>query len=221
MSLKVGKSPKPTQKTKNRYSAFSGNDVTPQEVALKEAALLNSIVAPQAPQVSNTFSRYSQVPNLEQQVAQVSNGFPTMGQGNPYLDVPNTGASGSYLENLGRVESNGKWDAYNKGSKAYGRFQFIPSTEKAYAKKLGLSIEQARTPEGQLAMVERLTADNHNGLIKAGFEPTQENLYLSHQQGLGGALKMLRGGQAKAINLTSNGVSSYDEWRNKFAPKFR
>ena len=160
---------------------------------------------------------------------------PEMGTGNPYMDMPrdsntsygnkdtntarDTNTTSSYLENLAKVESSDNWTAHNKGSGAYGKFQFIPSTEKAYAKKLGMSTKEARTPAGQIAMVKAFTEDNRKGLIRAGIDPTQENLYLSHQQGLGGAVKMIRGGKAKAINLKSNGVSDYSSWRNKFAPK--
>ena len=130
------------------------------------------------------------------------------------------GGSGDYYRNLASVVSGGKWDAYNKGSGAYGKFQFIPSTEKAYAKKLGISIDQARTPRGQMAMASAFTNDNKRGLIKAGFTPTQQNLYLAHQQGLGGALTMLRGGQASDINLRSNGVSNTSQWFDKFGGRF-
>ena len=221
MSLKVGKAKHRTkQQPGNRYNAFSNNAVSP-EVLQEEAMLLDSLVAPEVPQIQNAFSAYTQIPNLEQQVSEVSNGFPVMGHGTPYMDIPTNGASESYLGNLAAVESNNRWDAYNKGSKAYGKYQFIPSTEKAYAKKLGLTLAQARTPEGQTAMVSRLTEDNRTGLTKAGFEPTQTNLYLSHQQGLSGAIKMLKGGQAEAINLTSNGVKNTNEWMKKFAHRFR
>ncbi len=137
----------------------------------------------------------------------------------PYSEPLANGGSG-YFNNLAVVESAGKWDALNKGSGAYGRFQFMPKTEKSYAKKLGISIEEARTPAGQMAMVSAFTNDNRKGLQRAGFEPTQKNLYMAHQQGLGGAIKMLNGGQAKSINLTSNGVSNTDEWLAKFGHRF-
>ena len=135
-------------------------------------------------------------------------------------NIGSSGGSGSYLSNLADVESGDNWNALNQGSKAFGKFQFIPSTEKAYASKLGISIDQARTPEGQMAMVSAFTNDNKNGLIKAGFEPTQKNLYMAHQQGLGGALTMLKGGQASQRNLQGNGVSNTAEWIAKFAPRF-
>jgi len=130
------------------------------------------------------------------------------------------GNQGSYFKKLAGVESGGKWDALNPGSGAYGRYQFVPATEKQYAKKLGITIEQARTPSGQNAMVSAFTKDNAAGLKRAGFAPTQRNLYLAHQQGLGGAITMLNGGQASKINLESNNVSNTDEWMHKFGRQF-
>jgi len=155
--------------------------------------------------------------------------LPVSPQANPYTQLETTkfnedivanGGNGSYLDNLAGVESNNKWDAYNKGSGAYGKYQFIPSTEKAYAKKLGMSIAEARTPAGQTAMVNALTADNRKGLIRAGINPTQENLYMAHNLGLGSALSALRGGPVKMKYLKGQGVSSISEWRRKFAPRF-
>ena len=180
-----------------------------------------------APVQTNPYTEIGFEPTVE---------VPEMGNGNPYMDMSrdsntsygnkdtnttrDTNTTSSYLENLAKVESSDNWTAHNKGSGAYGKFQFIPSTEKAYAKKLGMSTKEARTPAGQMAMVKAFTEDNRKGLIRAGIDPTQENLYLSHQQGLGGAIKMIRGGKAKAINLKSNGVSDYSSWRAKFAPRF-
>ena len=134
--------------------------------------------------------------------------------------VGGSGSPGSYLSNLANVESGDNWNALNQGSKAFGKFQFIPSTEKEYASKLGISIDEARTPRGQMAMVSAFTNDNRNGLVNAGFEPTQKNMYMAHQQGLGGALTMLRGGQASKANLQGNGVNSTDEWNAKFGHRF-
>ena len=151
---------------------------------------------------------------------------PEMGNGSPYMDIGTSSAptsiesEGSYLYNLAKTESSNKWDAYNKGSKAYGKYQFIPSTEKHYMSKLGLTKKQARTKEGQTMLVKALTDDNMKALTRAGYPVTQENLYLLHQQGASGGINLLRGGKAKAINLKSNGVSDYSSWRNKFAPKF-
>ncbi len=133
---------------------------------------------------------------------------------------PSSKGSGSYLDNLSAVESAGNWNAYNKGSGAFGKFQFIPSTEKAYAQKLGMTIPEARTPEGQMKMVSAFTNDNRKGLVNAGFEPTQENMYMAHNLGIGSALSALRGGSVKQKYLEGQGVSTVKEWRDKFSPRF-
>jgi len=128
--------------------------------------------------------------------------------------------SGSYIDNMIKVESGGDYNAHNKGSGAYGIGQFIPSTEKAYASKLGMTIPEARTKSGQMKLISAFTNDNRRGLIKAGFEPTQKNLYMAHNLGLGSALSALRGGSVKQKYLQGQGVSSIAEWNRKFAPRF-
>jgi len=133
---------------------------------------------------------------------------------------PNTD---SYLKQLANVESQGKYDAYNKGSGAYGKYQFIPSTEQAYMKKLGYTQAQARTPEGQEAMIRRLTADNRAGLIKAGYKPTNMNLWLAHNQGLGGAKAILSGGNVNMHNIRSNipkGKGTVQDYLNYWGSRF-
>ena len=167
-------------------------------------------------------SLLSQVMSASRPQVDVPSSVPQLSKYEPQEPTSNRSAfeGGDYLQKLAQVESNGDWNAMNPGSKAFGRFQFIPSTEKTYAKKLGMSLDQARTPEGQMRMVSAFTADNRNGLLKAGIEPTQENLYLAHQQGLGGAINLIRGRGTKQINLTSNGVNNYAEWRKKFGSRF-
>ncbi len=129
-----------------------------------------------------------------------------------------------YFDKLAKYESGGNYEAYNKGSKAFGKYQFIPATEKAYAKKLGFTIEQARTPEGQEAMARRFTDDNKRGLEKAGIPVTDFWLYTAHQQGLGGA-KKLHSGQAMnkrnvGSNLPEGGPATNQNWKNQWSDRF-
>ncbi len=129
-----------------------------------------------------------------------------------------------YFDKLAKYESGGDYGAYNKGSKAFGKYQFIPATEKAYAKKLGFTIEQARTPEGQEAMARRFTDDNKRGLEKAGIPITDFWLYTAHQQGLGGA-KKLHSGQAMnkrnvGSNLPEGGPATNQNWKNQWSDRF-
>ena len=109
------------------------------------------------------------------------------------------GDMSSFKSKLEKVESGGSYDAYNEGSGAYGKYQFIPSTLKEYAKKTGQTIEQAKTPEGQDKMFEKFTSDNATRLQKMGIAPTELNMWIAHNQGIGGAASIL-----KAKKLTPN-----------------
>ena len=109
-----------------------------------------------------------------------------------------------YLSRLAKVESGGDYTAVNKGSGAYGRYQFLPSTLNALAKDMSIPVSEAKTPIGQDKLIREFTRRNRNALIKAGYEPTPLNLYAAHQQGIGGALNMLAGGSKYRKNIASN-----------------
>jgi hypothetical protein len=78
MGLEVNKVRHRTkQQPKNRYSAFSADVVSPEELQ-EEATFLNTLA---------TTSGYPQIPNLEQLAEEARNSYPTMGNGNPWMDV--------------------------------------------------------------------------------------------------------------------------------------
>lgn len=93
-----------------------------------------------------------------------------------------------YLARLRQIESNNGKDTYNKSSGAAGDFQFIPGTARQY----GLN-----DPYDTMAAADaaaRLAQDNRVRLQQAGIDnPTGAQLYLAHQQGAGGAIKLLQG----------------------------
>ena len=196
----------------------------------------NDIVAPLIPspqpvRESQSSLATSGIPSDDTEPSQLSevsrNGIPQIGK---LEDDPNTlegkrrlVSGDRYLDKLASVESGGNYNAHNKGSGARGKYQFIPSTEKAYAKKLGMTINEARTPDGQERMIESFTDDNKRGLERAGIEPTDMNLWVAHNQGLSGAIDMIKHGKGNTKNIKSN-ISGGDatvenylaQWSSKF-----
>ncbi len=107
----------------------------------------------------------------------------------------------SYLETLRQVESGGDPLAKNPNSSAKGLYQFIDSTGKEFGLDKVEFGTEAYTQAEERA-VRELTSRNEAGLEKAlGRSPTQGELYLAHQQGLGGALKILQNPTKNAVEL--------------------
>ncbi len=110
--------------------------------------------------------------------------------------------SADYYQKLARVESGDDPLAQNPKSSARGRYQFVSGTAKQY----GLDRHDFGTPEYEKAeevAVQQYTQDNYSYLKeKLNREPTQGELYLAHQQGAGGAEKLLATDQnAKAVDI--------------------
>lgn len=105
-----------------------------------------------------------------------------------------------YFKQLAKIESSDNPNAKNPVSSAKGRYQFIDSTAKQY----GITA-QFGTPEyeqQERAAVEKFTVDNFNQLQKAlKRAPTPGELYLAHQQGAGGASKILSSPNARAVDV--------------------
>jgi len=103
-----------------------------------------------------------------------------------------------YLQRLAEIESGGDPNAKNPKSSAGGLFQFIDSTATEY----GLSKEDKFKPEKAIPAAKKLTDNNRAALKKAiGRDPTDGELYLAHQQGAGGASKLLANPDELAINI--------------------
>lgn len=106
------------------------------------------------------------------------------------------GVDAATLRGIAWLESRGKAHAKNDKSSAGGLFQFIDDTAAAYGLKDRFDPNQAADAGA------RLLADNKAGLTRAlGREPTPGELYLAHQQGLGGATKLLANPDARAIEV--------------------
>lgn len=127
---------------------------------------------------------------------------PTASAPSPLLDLfsqkeQQHGLPAGYLGRTASIETGGKFDtsAVNKDSGASGLFQFVRSTARQY--KVDPFDVQSSTDGAA-----RLAADNARGLRTAlGREPTGADLYLAHQQGVGGAAKLLSNPDALAASL--------------------
>ena len=101
-----------------------------------------------------------------------------------------------YLARTRQIESGGGVNVYNKNSGAAGEFQFIPSTAKTMGLKNPYDFESAADAAARLAVANRAQ------LVRSGIEePTAAQLYLAHQQGAGGATKLLSGGDKPATSI--------------------
>lgn len=101
-----------------------------------------------------------------------------------------------YLQRTAAIESSGNPNAQNPNSSAGGLFQFIDSTAKQYG------LTNKMDPVASTEAAARLAADNKAVLSRAlGREPTAGELYLAHQQGGGGATKLLANPNARAVDV--------------------
>jgi len=101
----------------------------------------------------------------------------------------------NYLVPTRQVESAGGRNTFNPLSRAAGDFQFIPRTARAYG------LTNPYDPAASADAAARLARDNMAALRRAGIEITPENLYLAHQQGAAGAVRLLSGGNVPAQQI--------------------
>lgn len=134
------------------------------------------------------------------------------------------GVDPAYMTRLAMVESGGNVNSANPNSSARGPFQFINSTAKQYG------LANPNDPAASSDAAARLTLDNKAALTQAlGREPTQGELYLAHQQGAGGAAKILAnpnapiesivGADAARLNGATPGMTAgqfAQKWTSRF-----
>lgn len=134
------------------------------------------------------------------------------------------GVDPNVLMRIGQIESGLNPNAKNPRSSAGGLFQFIDSTAQRYG------LANKFDPAASADAAARLTRDNAGYLAKVlGRQPTGPELYLAHQQGAGGAAKILAnpaadaasvvGGKAVALNGGRPGMTA-GEFANLWATKF-
>lgn len=91
------------------------------------------------------------------------------------------------------IESGGNYNARNTRSSAFGKYQVIKSTLAEKAKDLGLSIKEAKTPEGQEMIMHSLISDYKSRLKKFDLPITKENMFILHNLGQTGGVRVLKG----------------------------
>lgn len=97
---------------------------------------------------------------------------------------------------IAQIESAGNPRAQNPRSSAGGLFQFIDATASDYGLENRFDPAQAADAGARLA---RDNAARLRGVL--GREPTAGELYLAHQQGGGGASRLLRDPNARAVDI--------------------
>ena len=128
-----------------------------------------------------------------------------------------------YLEATARLESSLDPSAKNPRSSAAGLFQFMPATAAQYG------LEDPYDPIAAIDAAGRFTRDNMDYLrTQLGREPQIQDLYIAHQQGMGGAVKILQNPDADLAQLVGRqeaqlnaggGLTAgqfYQQWTDKF-----
>jgi len=101
-----------------------------------------------------------------------------------------------YLERTAQLESSGNPNAQNPNSSAGGLFQQLDSNARAYG--VSDKFDPAQSTEG----AAKFAAENNSTLTGVlGRAPTGGELYLAHQQGPGGAAKLLSNPSALAVDI--------------------
>lgn len=119
------------------------------------------------------------------------------GKFNGFADLEGRyGLPNGYLDRTAYIESRHNPNAKNPNSSAGGLFQFIDSTANAYG------LTNRYDPAAASDAAARLARDNAATLRKTlGREPTAAELYLAHQQGGGGASRLLANPSALASSI--------------------
>ena len=92
----------------------------------------------------------------------------------------------TYDKNLSEIESGGNYNAYNASSKAFGKYQFVPSTINSLLKEDGSkhTIDEVRkSPELQDYYYNKLTKENIGTLKESGVPVNNFTVYMAHNLG--------------------------------------
>jgi hypothetical protein len=135
-------------------------------------------------------------------------------------------------EVIGGIESGGAYDTPPNKNGYEGKYQFRYRDENdagtAIAKKLGYTPEEIRNdPKKQEEVMDEYMDMNASSLEKKGHEATPYNLWLAHNQGVGGANAIINGKLTDTVrkNIKNQGVEGKTDeelianYHAKFAPK--
>jgi len=138
------------------------------------------------------FSKLSSRPITNKLFAVIVTLFITTTSSNAYAKLAKTaGLKPSTMKQIVKkvvkVESTtGSYHAHNRKSGAYGRYQIMPKTARAYAKKLHIPYSKWKQPRNQDRIFEAIMADNIRSLKRNGLKVNAFSIYGTHQQGAGG-----------------------------------
>ena len=91
------------------------------------------------------------------------------------------------IKKVVRIETtNGSYHKLNRKSGAYGRYQILPSTARAYARKLHIPYKKWKLPRNQDRIFHAILKDNIRSLKRHGLAINAFAIYGTHQQGAGG-----------------------------------
>lgn len=94
--------------------------------------------------------------------------------------------------------SGGNYNAFNKGSKAYGKYQITP----IMMKDLGITMKDLNTPTKQEAIMSKLIPRYQSRLEQFDLPVNKENMFVLHNLGMTGGIRVIKG------NPTSEDISN-------------
>lgn len=97
------------------------------------------------------------------------------------------------IDYITSIESGGDYKARNKESSAFGKYQILKGTMVEKAKELGLSLHEAKRPEGQEQVMNSLLSDYKERLKQFDLPITKENMFVLHNLGQTRGVRILRG----------------------------
>ena len=85
--------------------------------------------------------------------------------------------------------SGGNYKAFNKGSKAYGKYQITP----IMMKDLGITMKDLNTPTKQEAIMSKLIPRYQSRLEQFNLPVNKENMFVLHNLGMTGGIRVIKG----------------------------